>query len=216
MTGLPIPPPHEPLSTDSKASDIWYRYWDGQSRSINDLTTSLAAVSSAVSATTSGQINSGTVQSLTSIEVVFTGIPANVRRFTLSVDQARLSSGGGLLVQLQTTTGTVNTGYLSGASRTDSTGGGLTLGTTNAFRVVTPFIISTATGLNFNMQFTRVTSHTWVGSHTGGSYNSTGQFVHHGGGTVSLGAELGGLVITNSATANNVFVAGQANIFWEF
>lgn len=219
MVGIPIPPPQEPLTSNDRANDNWYRYWDGQSRSINDLSTSLAALTSNVSAittvSTSGTINSGTVGTTGGDTITFTGIPANVKRVTVLMEQVALSSVGGFLVQLGTSVGAVSAGYLSAGTRVDSTGGSATFSSTIGFRMVGAG--STGAGINICMEINRVTSHTWVSGHTGGTYiSSTGAHTHYGGGSVALGGQLERVIITNTATANNVFVAGQANIFWEF
>lgn len=44
MSGLPIPPNTEPLSTGDRPNDIWWRYWEADSKALNDLTTALGAL----------------------------------------------------------------------------------------------------------------------------------------------------------------------------
>lgn len=57
MTRIPIPPPQEPLtvSSEGRANDNWYRYWDDTGRGVNENTTAVAALPSISTATTFAQ-----------------------------------------------------------------------------------------------------------------------------------------------------------------
>jgi hypothetical protein len=44
VSGLPIPPNNEPLSTGERPSDIWWRYWEADSKALNALTTVVSAL----------------------------------------------------------------------------------------------------------------------------------------------------------------------------
>lgn len=240
MTDVPIPPPHEPIVDEEKRlREVWYRYFNGaaiEAETSLGATFSALTTASTISSTadyvpflqaSSGEakrilagqflVNPGTAIATTGAsDWNFTGIPANVKRVTLSLDNVSLSSGGGLVIQLGTSAGIVNSGYSAVGTRDDSTVGTATVASTVGYRIVLAGGITTLAAINLNMQINRITSHTWVASFSGATLQSSGSHTHYGGGRVALGAELDRLTVTNTATANNVFTGGQANIHWEF
>jgi uncharacterized protein YaiE (UPF0345 family) len=211
----PIPPPHEPF-VDTKTgivNEVWYRYLSQTLSSVASLGESLSSVASDLAAlsTVSGTIN-GTTAPVTAssvLTVVTTGVPAGVRRLTVSFNNVSMNTTSHWLVQFGTTSGVVETGYQSGSIMVDSSDGIASQASTAGFIVSQREALRVLSG---NMSIIRQSSHTWTASHAGGSTNAVASY---GGGHVALGAELDRVAVRANTTTDN-FDSGAISVFWEF
>lgn len=129
----------------------------------------------------------------------FTGIK-NANKIILTFNNVSLDSAGNLLVQIGTTAGYLDTGYLSNGLTITTNGAGVSATDGMVMRIA-----SVPGGISGHMTMTRVPgSQTWVASYNGISLNATG--VQTGGGTVTAPGDLDRVrVIPTSGT----FDAGQ-------
>jgi hypothetical protein len=155
-------------------------------------------------------IVNGGVTALTSNVVPITGIPAGVRRLTVTYAGVNVNTTARILVQLGTTSGAVATGYTGGlgvvtsaglvAARLSTAGFALAYGTS-------------ADPVDGTLTINRLTSHTWVA--TSITANSSAGDVYYSAGALPAGAEVDRVVFT-SAPTTLAFSAGSAALFWEF
>ena len=209
-----VPKPGEPLvEEDRLPTKPWYNYLTQNANELANVTTvTTADIEAAIdAASTEFKINSGTASTSTGgTEHSFTGIPSSVKRLTILWDGINLSSVANFLVQLGTSSGTAVTGYDSVDSAITSSFEALPASATAGFLISSHTSAITVSGV---MTISRLTSHRWIATRSG---QSTSNRVFHGAGRVSLGSELTQIRLTSTSTANNVFRAGQVNIYWEF
>lgn len=151
-------------------------------------------------------ITPSTVQATTSGTAIdFTSLPAGLNRITIIFDGVSLSGTDRVLVQLGDSGGFETTSYLSQSGKiSDSTRH------TNTTGFAINIDVAAAIRLG-HMVLTRITSNTWVSSHTVG--DTVDGEVAVGAGSKTLSAELDRVRITRTGT--NTFDAGQINIFYE-
>jgi hypothetical protein len=158
--------------------------------------------------TTTGVINSGTVQNSTSgTSINFTGIPSGTKRITVMFNGTSLSGTADLLVQLGTISGVENTGYVSsGTSFTGATG-------STASSTAGLFIQSGAASYIFSghMVITLLGSNLWVSSGVGKAATNV-SWTH--GGNKTTAATLDRVRITTT-NGTDTFDAGSINILYE-
>lgn len=154
-------------------------------------------------------LNRSSAVTLSTTAVDITGIPSGVNRLTVAIDGLSLDSTVAYNLQLGTSNGVVASGYLSCAISI-STAGTAVSNSTQGFGIRN----AGATRLwNGQAVVTRVTSHTWVASHTLGAETTGDMAVAHGGGSVPLGGQLDRIRL---ACTGGSFDAGQASVYWEF
>jgi len=144
------------------------------------------------------------VASTSGTAIDFTGIPAGVKRVTVTFQGVSLSTSSHYLIQLSSGGVFKTSGYLStshwGGNGSSSTSGLIVYAGTSASNIVSG-----------NVSIVGMGADTWVSSHSA-KYNSANALF--GGGDVNLGGELDAVRITTvSGTAN--FDAGSVNISWE-
>jgi len=159
---------------------------------------------------TVGVINSGTaVASTSGTSVIFSGIPAGVKRVQLIYSGVVTSGTSVLIVQLGTSSGFTTSGYLGSA------GGVLTATVATSQQNSTGFCLDPWTGANVRYgiaTFDLLTGNTWVMACSGGITGSAG-FVA-GGGSIALSTTLTQLQL-KATNGTDTFTAGSVNIFYE-
>ena len=181
--------------------------------------TAASLTAGSVSSITSGQVTTalgytpaqivrGTAVATTSGSTVdYTGLPAGIKRITVSLSGVSLSSNDQLIIRLITGTNTVvATGYVAGAWNS----GGQASSTT-AFNITRN--IASSDAVYGNVVLVNETGNAWVSngvvsSPTGGSSGSASS-----SGGITLGAALTGIRITNNGAGT--FNAGSVNIVYE-
>lgn len=146
----------------------------------------------------------GTEQATTSGTTIdFTGIGSNATRVTIIFNEVSLSGTDHYLIQIGTSGGVENSGYVS----TAGTDGGTT-GQTAGFAM---FSNNAGRPMSGSMTLHRVNaSNLWISSHAA---KSGGANVLSGGGSKTLAGTLDRVRL--ATTGANSFDAGTANILWE-
>jgi hypothetical protein len=157
-----------------------------------------------------GTITSGTaVASTSGTSIDFTSIPSWVKRITVMLNGVSVSGTSSILVQLGTSGGIQNTGYVSAGAVSTPFGTGAATSTAG-FLIFTDQASFVLTG---NMTINNQTSTTWLSSHTTGVTGVVGQ--SSGGGVKSsLSGTLDRLRIT-TVNGTDTFDAGSINILYE-
>jgi hypothetical protein len=157
-------------------------------------------------------INSETVFTATSgtyVDYVLSSdVAASVKRITVMFRGVSRSGTADYLVQLGTSSGITNTGYIStstGINQSSTSGGG---SSTSGFLVELGVNTEICSG---HMVLTNITSNSWISSHN--VKRSTTQ-VSLGGGDVSLSGAFDRLRITTT-NGTDTFNAGTINILYE-
>ena len=158
-------------------------------------------------------LTSGTAQSYpfsVPAAVDFTGIPSWVKRITVMFNGVSVSGTSSILVQLGTSGGVQNTGYVSSGMVTGVTGSGS--GSSTAGLIL---YTDTATFiLTGNMTIVNQTSTTWVSNYSLGVTVGATAGGYGGGAKASLGAALDRVRIT-TVNGTDTFDAGSINIIYE-
>jgi hypothetical protein len=142
----------------------------------------------------------------------FTGVPSGVNRITVTLSDVSTSSTSDLRIQLGTSAGFVETGYVSGTSISTGTAVGVetaTAGFTLAQNSASDLTYATLT-------LVRQTGNTWLASGT--YYNSTTLTpdVGHVAGVLGLANTLDRVRITTAGAGSAVtFDNGTVNIMWD-
>jgi len=140
----------------------------------------------------------------------FEDVPTWARRITVLFDGVRSNSSSSRLVQLGTSAGFINTGYLSYwvyaannvVTGSNSTAGfGLWNGGSNDINYVT-------------MTITNVTGNNWLSTHHGGFWNGGSNFGQAGGGRVTILDVITRIRVIMVNTAE-IFTAGTINVVYE-
>ena len=159
--------------------------------------------------TTTGVINSGTVQNSTSgTSIDFTGIPAATKRITVMFNGVSTNgSSNQPLIQLGTSGGVTTSGYAagsveSGTSRTTFTTG-FGIASTNAINL-----------LYGHMFITNISSNAWVASHNVMIPQAGIYYTITGTGSISLAGTLTQVRLT-TVNGTDTFDAGSVNILYE-
>lgn len=153
------------------------------------------------------QITAMTAKSLTGTAVDFTGIPAGVKRITVSF--AGASGTGTSLILVQIGAGSVQASGYTSASVT--TGGGAAgFGSTSTAGLCI-YNGAASNIYNGHVVLTNITGDTWSASHCLGQANN---FLVCGGGSVTLSGALDRLRLT-FANGTDSFDAGTVNLFLE-
>jgi hypothetical protein len=157
----------------------------------------------------SSVITSGTsVASTSGTSIDFTSIPSWVKRITVLFQGVSGSGTSAQLIQLGTSGGVVNSGYVSTGNRTNQsnvTGGN---SSTAGFVNASDAAANTVSG---HWTITNVSGNVWVCSHT---LKLTTNAAGWGGGDVTLAAALTRLRIT-TVNGTDTFDAGSVNIIYE-
>lgn len=152
---------------------------------------------------------SGTAQTTTSgTSFDFTGIPAGVKRVTVSFYNVSLSGSDDILVQLGDSGGIEATGYISACSGTDGSTGGVASSTSGLIIAIT----DASRAFSGSVVITLVDASTYTFSSTVCGKITSGLVVM-GGGEKSLSAELDRIRITR--TGSDTFDLGKVNILYE-
>lgn len=146
-----------------------------------------------------------TKQTASGTAIDFTGIPAGVKRITISFQGVSLSGTDQILVQIGDSVGIEATGYISSGW---TVAGGVVTSSTIGFLIRLGGAGDILSGI---MILTRMDgAHLWVSSHTA---KITTAFIVAGGGDKTLSAELTQLRVTR--TGSDTFDAGSINIMFE-
>lgn len=142
----------------------------------------------------------------------FTGIPSTVKRITVIFNGVQAStssgSGGSFLIQLGTSSGVENTGYVSTGNVLDSTGGSSGASSTAGFLM---FNNASTGSLGGSMTINLFSGNIWVENHTAQSGDNTRSVF--GGGTKTTAATLDRIRLTTTNSAS--FTAGSVTIQYE-
>ncbi|WP_026793145.1 hypothetical protein [Pleomorphomonas oryzae] len=160
-----------------------------------------------------GLLKGGATVTLTGTAVDVTGIPATAKRITIALDNLSLSGTAHALLQLGTSSGVENTGYVSDASISTTGSGGSGGNQTSGFwagwaggaAVVSSSILTLVKG----------SGNKWIASLAGGVDN--GSSVYYGfvsGGNKLLGGVLDRIRLT-STNGTDTFDLGTATVYWE-
>ena len=154
-------------------------------------------------------INLGTAVNTTSGTAIdFTGLPAGIKRLTLSFSQ--LSTSGTSSVVLRIGSGSfLATGYLGGGGGFDDTTGQYAFTSTDGFALGSPGAANVRDG---TVHIVRTSSTLWSAS--GIIYSNTQEMISVAG-SISFSGDITGVRLTTSGGANT-FDNGTANILWEF
>jgi len=154
-------------------------------------------------------INLGTAVNTTSGTAIdFTGLPAGIKRLTLSFSQ--LSTSGTSSVVLRIGSGSfLATGYLGGGGGFDDTTGQYAFTSTDGFALGSPGAANVRDG---TVHIVRTSSTLWSAS--GVIYSNNQQMISVAG-SISFSGDITGVRLTTSGGANT-FDNGTANILWEF
>lgn len=209
-----VPKPGEPLvEEDRLPTKPWYNYLTQNANELANVTTvTTADIEAAIdAASTEFKINSGISSTSTGgTEHSFTSLPSSIKRLTVTWDSISLSSVANYVVQLGTSLGTASSGYFSMASFISSSAESIAFASTSGFLTLASG--TSGSGVLGNMEIMRLTSDTWIATHSGASTSRA----LNGAGRVTLGSELTQVRLASTSTANNVFRTGQVNIHWEF
>jgi hypothetical protein len=151
-----------------------------------------------------GGIVAGTPQATTSGTAFdFTGLPANIRRITVILEQLSWDGGDGTLIQIGDSGGIEATGYDSDGSTSSSN-----LNSSTGFVVFS----NTAAHLHDTLiTLTRIDGNKWVSGHSG--HRDGGNLGQYGGGRKELSGELNQVRLTRTGTNNAD--SGLVNIIYE-
>lgn len=142
----------------------------------------------------------------------FTGIPSTVKRITVIFNGVQAStssgSGGSFLVQLGTSSGIENTGYVSTGNCLDSAGGSSAASSTAGFLV---FNNASTANLGGSMTINLFSGNIWVENHTAQTGDNARSVL--GGGTKTTAATLDRIRLTTTNSAS--FTAGSVTIQYE-
>jgi len=154
-------------------------------------------------------INLGTAVNTTSGTAIdFTGLPAGIKRLTLSFSQ--LSTSGTSPVVLRIGSGSfLATGYLGGGGGFDDNTGQYAFTSTDGFALGSPGAANVRDG---TVHIVRTSSTLWSAS--GIIYSNTQEMISVAG-SISFSGDITGVRLTTSGGANT-FDNGTANILWEF
>ena len=144
---------------------------------------------------------------ITVIGVDFTGIPSTAKRITVMFNGVSTSGTSNVQVQLGTSSGIVNSGYLSTASN-------IAAGTSATTNSATGLLIysNTATDVRSgHMVITNFSGNSWVSS---GVVKAATNQLSWGAGDVTLSGVLDRVRIT-TVNGTDTFDAGSINIMWE-
>jgi hypothetical protein len=160
--------------------------------------------------TTTGLINSGTIQNSTSgTSINFTGIPVGVERITVMF--SGVSTSGTSNIQIQIGAGSVTTsGYVGSATRIQGSSA-TTFGAVTTGFIVASINTSTDTQ-NGSFVLNTIGSNIWTCN--GGVYSSGYVAVHQTAGVLTLGGTLDRVRIT-TVNGTDTFDAGSINILYE-
>lgn len=168
---------------------------NGDGAAGNPTISAISITSSASQATTSGTSKD------------FTGIPAGVKRITVTYDGVSLSGAASNLVQLGA--GSVQTtGYTANGVGLGMSSNSFGTTYTAGFGIVED---TAARLLRATMTIVRHSGNAWVSSHVGIAASEA----RLGGGSVTLSGELDRVRITTS-NGTDTFDAGSVNVHWEF
>ena len=160
-------------------------------------------------ANTVGVMNAKTAQNSTSGTAIdFTGIPAGVKRITISLNGVSTNGSSPIQVQLGDLGGMETTGYASQASTFNNTPGGV--GFTSGF-ALTASSVSTYVWSGI-VQLVNISGNTWVTSGT--MMTNTAAATTIFGGNKTLSAVLDRIRIT-TVNGTDAFDAGSINILYE-
>ena len=155
----------------------------------------------------SGAFVAGTaVASTSGTSIDFTSIPSWVKRVTVMFNEVSTNGTSNRLIQVGTSGGVTSTGYVSSSSvifsavSTSSYTTGFGMAVDNSSAVVSG-----------QMVITNVSGNIWVSSHV---IKFSGGATAVGGGSISLGATLDRVRITN-VNGTDTFDAGSINILFE-
>jgi hypothetical protein len=154
-------------------------------------------------------INLGTAVNTTSGTAIdFTGLPAGIKRLTLSFSQ--LSTSGTSPVVLRIGSGSfLATGYLGGGGGIENATGQYAFTSTDGFALGSPGAANVRDG---TIHIVRISSTLWSAS--GVIYSNNQQMIFVAG-SISFSGDITGVRLTTSGGANT-FDNGTANILWEF
>jgi hypothetical protein len=144
---------------------------------------------------------------ITVVGVDFYNIPSYVKRITVMFQGVSTSGTSNMQVQLGTSSGIVNSGYLSTASN-------IAAGTSATTNLTTGLLIysNTATDVRSgHMVITNLSGNLWVSS---GVVKAATNQLSWGAGDVTLSGVLDRLRIT-TANGTDTFDAGSINVMWE-
>jgi len=161
--------------------------------------------------TTTGVINSGTVQNSTSgTSIDFTGIPSGTKRITVMLNGVALNASSNLLIQLGTASSVEATSYVSTSSLAGSGNALTVVSSTTGFL---GYLSNSAFALGGSMTITNISGNIWVGS---GVFANTSSipYGNYVAGTKSLGGVLTRVRLT-TVNGTDTFTAGSVNILYE-
>lgn len=157
-------------------------------------------------------IISGTaVASTSGTSITFTGIPSWAKRITVMFNGVSLSGSAVPIIQLGSSGGIENTGYLSqsGYAGAANVCGGAAY--TTGFGIVSGIASNLIYG---HMIITLLGSNLWISSHAGGMNAAGTIYSIQGGGSKTLSNTLDRIRITSS-NGTDTFDAGSVNILYE-
>jgi len=161
--------------------------------------------------TTTGVINSSTVQNSTSgTNIDFTGIPSGTKRITVIFSSVTTSSTSLPLIQLGTSAGITSSGYSTGSSKlVDATAVAVTSGSAG-FQIYKNVGAQTIIGA---FRICNITGNNWVCEGVWGSTSST-VVVGNTFGSIGLASALTSVRITTT-NGTDTFSSGTLNILYE-
>jgi hypothetical protein len=140
--------------------------------------------------------------------VNFTGIPNWVKRITILLDGVSINSTTVPLVRIATSTGFVDSGYVSGGTFLPAGAGAVYHTSTTGFVIPAASASAVHSGI---IQICNISSNTWIYSYAGVNTGESASSV--AGGTKSLSAILDRVRITTNSA--NQFQSGAISIMYE-
>ena len=150
-------------------------------------------------------INSDTVKTVTGTSIDFTGIPSWVERITVIFNGVSTSATSALLVQLGTSGGIVNTGYVS----TTMTQAGAALFRTDSFNLTGTFAVTDV--VSGNVFINNISGTNWVSY---GQIKRSTTVQNYSSGNGAIGGTVTQLRVT-TVGSTDTFDSGTINIFYE-
>ena len=146
------------------------------------------------------------VASTSGTSIDFTGSPSWAKRITVMFNGVSINTANHLLIQLGTSSGVENKGYVS-----TSTAGSTTVTTITSTGGFISYVAGAAISVSGLYIFSNVSGNIWVGSST----TSPGAtFTAFGGGGKTLASTLDRVRITTDV-GTATFDAGSINVMWE-
>jgi len=157
--------------------------------------------------TAKNKITEAGVQTASTSNVDFTGIPSWVKKITVSI--SRLSSTGTATIQIQLGAGGIETtGYVGGTAAIQGTNATGAAGSTTGIRLIATAVAATEYTGNVILTLNDAVTNTWVAS---GQLGTSTGLMYFTGSSKSLSGTLDSIRVTTTDT----FDVGTINVFYE-